>query len=98
MKWVSVIVLLIGIQLAASQPKVIIIIRHAEEPSGNSIHLSSKGQRRAEALAGFFQTNSSAIQNGRPFALFAPRPKPNKSRRSEETLIPTSQALGISIR
>lgn len=98
MKWLSLIVLLSGIQLAASQPKLIIIIRHAEEPGGSSIHLSSKGQRRAEALAGFFQANSIVTQNGRPFALFAPRPKPNKSRRSEETLIPTSQALGASVR
>jgi hypothetical protein len=98
MKWLSFVVLLIGIQLAYSQPREIIIIRHAEEPRGDSIHLSSKGQRRAEALADFFQTNAIVTQNGLPVALFAPKPKPNKSRRGEETLIPTSRALGKPIR
>jgi len=98
MKWPGILVLLIGIQFARAQPREIVIIRHAEEPRGNSVHLSSKGQRRAEALADFFQTNSIVTQNGLPVALFAAKPKPNKSRRSEETLVPTSQALGLTIR
>jgi hypothetical protein len=98
MKLISLFVLLMGIQLASSQPREIVIIRHAEEPRGDSIHLSAKGQRRAEALAEFFQTNAIVTQNGRPVALYAPKPKPNKSRRGEETLIPTSRALGKPIR
>ena len=98
MKSLSILLLFAAIQFARSQPAEIIIIRHGEEPGGNSIHLSARGQRRAEALADFFRTNAIATQNGLPFALFAALPKPNKSRRSEETLIPTSRALGKPIR
>src|SRR2546426_11143790 len=98
MKRLSFLLLLIAAPLARSQPKEVIIIRHGEEPGGNAIHLSARGQRRAEALVGFFQTNSIVTQYGVPVALFAARPTPNGSRRSEETLIPTSRALGEPIR
>jgi hypothetical protein len=98
MKWFALLLVAIGIQSAQSQPKEIIIIRHAEEPGGNSIHLSSKGQKRAQALADFFQTNAIVTRYGLPVALFAPRSRPNQSKRSEETLVPTSQALGETIR
>ncbi|HKQ39486.1 MAG TPA: hypothetical protein VJ063_15520 [Verrucomicrobiae bacterium] len=87
-----------GTLCARSQPKEIVILRHAEEPSGNSIHLSAKGQKRARALADFFQTNTVVTQFGPPVALFAPRPKAGGSRRSVETLIPTSESLGQPIR
>jgi hypothetical protein len=95
--WLALLVFAIGISCAHSQPKEIIIIRHAEEPAGDSIHLSAKGRKRAHALAGFFQTNPVVTQFGPPVALFAPRPEPGRSRRSVETLIPTSQALGQPI-
>ena len=98
MKWIGFLLLLLAIPLARSQPREVIIIRHGEEPGGNAIHLSARGQRRAEALVGFFQTNSIVTQYGVPVALFAARPMPNGSRRSEETLIPTSRALGEPIR
>jgi hypothetical protein len=98
MKWLALLVIVIGIQSAHSQPKEIIIIRHAEEPGGNSIHLSSRGQKRAEVLADFFQTNRVVTRYGLPVALFAPRSRPNQSKRSEETLTPTSLALGETIR
>jgi hypothetical protein len=97
-RWLVLVVFGLGILRAHSQPKEIIILRHAEEPRGDSIHLSGKGQKRAEALAEFFQTNSVVTQFGTPVALFAPRPKPGRSRRSVETIIPTSQALGLPIR
>ena len=87
-----------GSLCAYSQPKQIIILRHAEEPRGDSIHLSAKGERRAQALVQFFQTDPLAAQFGTPVALFAPRPKAGRSRRSVETLIPTSEALGLPIR
>lgn len=90
--------LLLTLQLAHAQPKQVIIIRHAEEPRGNSVHLSEKGQRRAAALADFFQTNAVVTRYGLPVALFAARPTAGHSRRSEETLIPTSEALSLPIR
>jgi hypothetical protein len=90
--------LMLGVQVAVAQPKQIVIVRHAEEPRGNSVHLSAKGQRRAEALADFFQTNPVVTRYGLPIALFAARPTPGNSRRSEETLVPTSEALSEPIR
>jgi hypothetical protein len=96
MKSVCVLILILGIHLAQSQPAQVIIIRHAEEPNGDSIHLSAKGQRRAEALVSFFTTDPRVTQNGRPVALFAPRPRPNKSRRGEETLLPTARSLRLT--
>jgi broad specificity phosphatase PhoE len=97
-KGLILLVVAAGISCAYSQPKEIIILRHAEEPRGDSIHLSEKGEERAEALVDFFRTNALVTQFGTPVALFAPRPKPGRSRRSVETLIPTSQALGLPIR
>jgi len=98
MKCVALLLVLFASCAAYSQPGTIVIIRHAEEPSGNSIHLSPKGERRAEALATFFQTNAIVTRHGQAVALFAPKPKPQKSRRSEETLLPTAEALNLSIR
>src|SRR5262245_1544665 len=98
MKWVLIFLLFIGTQSALPRPAEVIIIRHAEGPDSPSIHLSSKGQRRARALAFFFTTNETVIRHGQPVALFAPRPKPNGSRRSIETLLPTAQRLDLTIR
>ncbi|HTD85584.1 MAG TPA: histidine phosphatase family protein [Candidatus Binatia bacterium] len=96
MKWL--VVFAAGILCAQAQPKEIVIIRHGEEPNGNSIHLSAKGQKRAQALADFFQTNSVVMQFGPPEALFAARPKPGGSKRTVETAAPTSEALGQPLR
>ena len=98
MKSLCVLIFVLGIQLAQSQPAEVIIIRHAEEPKGNSIHLSDKGERRAEALVSFFTSDPRVTQHGMPVAFFAPRPRPNRSRRGEETLLPTASALGQSVR
>jgi hypothetical protein len=87
-----------GMLCAHAQPKEIVLIRHAEEPSGNSNHLSAKGRKRADALAQFFQTNAAVTRFGTPVALFAARPKPGGSQRAVETLTPTAQALGEPIR
>jgi hypothetical protein len=97
-KWLALSFFAAGILCAHSQPKEIVILRHAEEPQGDSIHLSAKGQKRAEALADFFQTDPLVTQFGPPVALFAPRPKPGGSRRSVETLVPASEALGQPVR
>jgi len=98
MKRLCVLIFVLGIQLAQSQPAEVVIIRHAEEPGGNSVHLSDKGERRAEALVSFFTTDARVTQHGVPVAFFAPRPRPNRSRRSEETLLPTASSLGLTVR
>ena len=98
MRAIALLVSLLWVQLVLAQPKQVVIIRHAEEPRGNSVHLSAKGERRAAALAEFFQTNEAVTRFGAPVALFAARPAPGKSRRSEETLRPTSEALNLPIR
>ena len=98
MKSLCVLIFVLGIQLARSQPAEIIIIRHAEEPKGSSIHLSDKGERRAEALVSFFTSDPRVTQHGAPVAFFAPRPRPHRSRRSEETLLPTANSLGLTVR
>jgi hypothetical protein len=98
MKWLVLFVLAAGILCAPAQPKEIVIVRHAEEPNGDSNHLSSKGRKRAQALADFFQTNAVVTQFGTPVALFAARPKAGGSKRSVETILPTSEALGEPIR
>jgi hypothetical protein len=97
MKHLCVLIFILGLHFAPAQPAQVIIIRHAEEPRADSIHLSAKGQRRAEALVSFFTADPRVTQHGPPAALFAPRPRPNRSRRSEETLLPTANALGLTI-
>jgi hypothetical protein len=98
MKSLCILICVLAIQLGHSQPAEVIIIRHAEEPRGDSVHLSAKGERRAEALVSFFATDRRVTQNGRPVALFAPRPRPNRSRRGEETLQPTAASLRLTVR
>src|SRR4030095_12195259 len=97
-RWFVLLVFASGILCAHSQPREIVILRHAEEPQRDSIHLSAKGQKRAQALADFFRTNALVTQFGTPVAVFAASPTPSGSGRSVETLIPTSEALGLSIR
>src|SRR5258705_5374083 len=97
MKWLSVLILLLGIDCLRGQPAQIIIIRHGEETPSNSVHLSARGQQRAEALAFFFTTNGIARRHGSPVALFAPHPTLHGSKRSEETLFPTSRRLHVPI-
>ena len=97
-KWLVLLVLAAGVLCAHAQPKEIVLIRHGEEPSGDSNHLSARGRKRADALAEFFQTNAVVTRFGAPVALFAARPKPGGSKRSVETLMPTAQALSEPIR
>ena len=96
MKAVGFVVLfLLCISKTWSQPAEIILIRHAEEPnSGNSVHLSSRGRERAQALVGFFLNDPRVTQHGVPYVLLAEHPHPGASVRSRETLEPLGQALG----
>jgi len=96
MKAIGLVVLfLLSISDARSQPAEIILIRHAEEPSSdNSTHLSSRGRDRAQALVNFFLNDPRVNQNGTPYVLLAANPRPGGSVRARETLEPLGRALG----
>jgi hypothetical protein len=93
-----VLVCLIAGKVAFAQPAEIVLIRHAEEPtSGKNVHLSSKGRQRADALSSFFVDDPRVNQFGAPYVLFAAKPKPGGSVRSQETLGPTGEVIGHSV-
>src|ERR1044071_6747162 len=84
----------LSISRAWSQPAEIVLIRHAEEPGGKSVHLSSRGRDRAQALVNFFLNDPRVNQYGAPYVLLAANPRPGGSVRSRETLEPLGRALG----
>lgn len=84
---------------ATAQPAQIILLRHAEKPADAAdIHLSERGQQRAQALAGW-ATNSPAWKtNDRPVAVFACRPTPKASSlRAIETITPLALQLQLPV-
>jgi hypothetical protein len=77
---------------AASRPREVLLIRHAEEPDrGTSVDLNEQGRRRAAALVTLFPSRFTP-----PRFLFAARPTKHTSR-SVETLEPLSRALHLPI-
>jgi hypothetical protein len=84
---------------AWSQPAQVVIIRHAEKPDDpDALHLSPRGQERAQALVKFFTDNRKVIRYGRPVALYATDPsKRGRGQRPFETLEPTSKELKLPI-
>jgi len=89
-----------GILFAANvfaAPAQVIIIRHAEKPpSGNE--LDARGWQRAQALVGFFETNTSVTRYGTPAAIYAMNPKkPGGSVRAIQTVTPLAEDLGLEI-
>ncbi len=83
-----------------SMPAQILIIRHGEKPTvgDEGIHLSPRGQQRAEALVDFFLYHPKMNQMGVPVALFAASAKKqNGSVRPYETLLPLSEKMNLQI-
>jgi len=93
------LLLFIGIGPASARPSRIILLRHAEKPPGESnIHLSERGEMRAEALAGFLTNVIVLGTNGAPAVLFAPRfTRGGHGIRPYETLSPLAQQLKVRI-
>jgi len=94
------IILCVGSLLSASitvqaMPAQVMIIRHAEKfEDVQKIHLNPHGQKRAKALAQFFQSDPRVMQYGLPAAIIAQKPSERKkSVRCEETVEPLAQAL-----
>jgi broad specificity phosphatase PhoE len=82
---------------AQAQPREVLIIRHAEKPGGDSIHLSPEGQQRAEALPRLFMKSPD-----RPDPLPTPEflvatKKSSNSNRPVETLTPLAKALNLDL-
>jgi len=85
---------------AMARPAKVILLRHAEKPDNeNNPNLSERGRNRANALVGFFANELGIDTNNPPAALFATRPvRGSRSLRSQQTLLPLSRALTITIR
>jgi broad specificity phosphatase PhoE len=75
----------------------VLIIRHAEKPEGDSIHLSPEGQQRAEALPRLF---AKSVDRPDPFPtpdfIFATK-KSSHSNRPLETVMPLAKALHLDV-
>jgi hypothetical protein len=97
MKWVSVFALVIGLQAAQASPARIVIIPEAESLTG-STHLSTRGQRRAQALVSLLETNRAILNGSQASALFAARTGTGGNNCGTGTLRPFSQATGSQIR
>jgi phosphohistidine phosphatase SixA len=80
---------------ASAQPREVLIIRHAEKPDDDSIHLSPEGQKRAEALPRLFDSSRPA-PFPKPDYVFATKPSAH-SNRPVETVTPLAKALNIDI-
>jgi hypothetical protein len=82
-----------------AQPAQIILLRHAEKPDDKSdVHLSSRGQERAQALVALLGRHSPYTSNAPVVALFATRiTKNNRSLRTGETLAPLSRELDLPV-
>ncbi len=97
-RWVSgaVACLFISAEVVVGLPARVILLRHAEKPPDEAdVHLSERGQARAQALAGLLTTNVTLIPKGSPEALFAP-----SVRRSGHTSRPyeTLEPLGLKVK
>jgi hypothetical protein len=85
--------------LAYAQPVQIILLRHAEKPAEEAaLHLSSRGEKRAHALAKFLSAPNYLTSNAPIAALYATRvTKNNHSQRTGETLAPLAKKLHLPV-
>jgi len=93
------LLLLLTTFTAWSQPAQVVIIRHAEKPDDpDALHLSARGQERAQALVKFFTENRKVTRYGQPVALYATEPtKRGRGQRPAETLEPTAKELKLPV-
>src|SRR5438128_97023 len=83
----------------ARYPKQVLIIRHAEKPPEDdpSVHLSPRGQQRAQALPELFNVSGTRPEPfPTPDFVFAAR-NSGQSHRSVETVQPLAKALKLTI-
>lgn len=91
--------LLLNPLAALGQPAQIILLRHAEKPDDPSaLHLSSRGEDRARALASLLGTNSTLTSDAPIAALYATHvTKHDHGERPGETLAPLATKLGLPV-
>jgi len=84
---------------ATAQPARIILLRHAEKPADETdIHLSERGQERAQALTAWATNSPAWGASNRPAAVFACQPTPKApSLRAIETIKPLATRLGLPV-
>ncbi|MBS1957909.1 MAG: histidine phosphatase family protein [Bdellovibrionales bacterium] len=80
---------------AHAQPKLIILLRHAEEPSSSSVHLSHRGFKRAKVISHFFRQHAGGLEIGGFYAQGAKNH--SSSKRSIETLEPAAKEFNLKI-
>ena len=92
-------VLLLSVATACCQPAQIILLRHGEKPSDDGLlHLSPRGEERAQALAKFLSEPNHLMSNAPIAALYATRVSRNShSQRTGETLAPLGRQIGLPV-
>lgn len=80
-------------------PAQVILLRHGEKPSDPAeVHLSHRGERRAQALVTLLGKDCRWTKSAPIVALYATHlTKHDRSHRTSETLTPLSQHLGLPI-
>lgn len=91
----AALLIVYGLYLGSScwgAPAQVILIRHGEKPDKGH-DLSPKGQKRAQALVGYFLKNPDVRMFGSPVAIYAQGVGTHKSRRPVDTVTPLAKAL-----
>jgi broad specificity phosphatase PhoE len=95
--WLAVVFAIAACAQARAEPRKVLIIRHAEKPEDDSIHLSPEGQKRAEALPQLFMKSADRPDPlPRPDFIFATKVSKH-SNRPVETVTPLAKALNLDI-
>src|SRR5262245_24653984 len=95
--WIAIVLVASLCTWAQAQPSEVLIIRHAEKPDDDSIHLSPKGRQRAEALPRMFMKSPDRPDPfPKPDFIFATK-KSHHSNRPVETVTPLARALNLDI-
>lgn len=95
--WMAFVVAAAVCSQAQAQPSQVLIIRHAEKPDDDSIHLSPEGKKRAEALPRLFLKSPNRPEAfPKPDFVFATKTSTH-SNRPVETVTPLARALNLDI-
>jgi broad specificity phosphatase PhoE len=95
--WMAIVVAAAVCSQTQAQPSQVLIIRHAEKPDDDSIHLSPNGQKRAEALPRLFMKSlDRPVPFPKPDFLFATKMS-SHGNRPVETVTPLARALNLDI-
>ncbi len=80
-----------------AHPRAILVIRHAEKPDNDDIHLSEAGKKRAEALPHLFKKSDARPDPfPAPDVVFAAK-RSKHSDRSAETVTPLAKVLKVEV-